>query len=441
MFTTILSIAVFQLVIVFSAFQTSNGYGGNPFRGRNQYVRQNFKKQVYESLKTATYEEKKIIKPLLSVSTSLWLTNKKYLNPETSGGDPLDTFFGVLKDASRNGKRAPIVTSVVYNLPNRDCEGGASAGDICCHKGTSCDLSKEGKCEYGLAQYREFVDKIAWMSKNFCERVPMAFIIEPDALPYQVTNKGNPKCGSASTQAAYKKGITYAVKRISKACRRSALYVHAAAGNWLGWRNNAVGFAELVKSIGIAPYIRGFALNVAGYQTIGKSCPSLEGICRDVEHPCCRYDPCNLAKEYNEGFNEATYVNLLKEVFSTVIPDFKPRFVIDTSRAGEPSTPRVDCGNWCNLRHARVGPRPTHKTGIPSVDAFLWVKPPTESDGCTNVLPNGKMCTTFSSGCESVDSLGGRASDPRAPEAGQFFNEHFKMMLGLGPNNDTSSFK
>lgn len=438
MFTKILFIAIFQLLIAFLALPTCIAYKGNPFRGRKQYVQHNFKRQVYESLRTSTAKEKKLIKPLLSVSTALWLTNMKSLIPETND-DLRDSFAGALKDASKSGRKAPIVTSVVYNLPNRDCEGGASAGDICCHKGATCDLTKQGKCEYGLVQYRAFIEKIAKISRAFCHRVPMAFIIEPDALPYQVTNTGNPKCGSSSTQAAYKKGIIYAVKKLSKACSRSALYVHAAAGNWLGWRNNAVGFAELIESIGIAPYIHGFALNVAGYQTIGKSCPSIDGICRTVKHPCCRYDPCKLANEYNEGFNEATYVNLMENVFSTVIPDFNPRFVIDTSRAGESITPRTDCGNSCNLRHARVGPRPTSKTGIPSVDAFLWVKPPTESDGCTRVLPNGKLCPTFSSGCESVDSLGGRPTDPRAPEAGQFFNEHFKMMLGAGPTNDSSS--
>lgn len=326
-----------------------------------------------------------------------------------------------------------MITAVLYNLPNRDCSAYASTGVICCGGGSGCDLTTGGNCEKGLSKYKnQYINVIAGLVRDYCGRVPMAFIIEPDALPNMVTGLSNPRCSSSATKAAYREGIAYAVNTLSNACKKSPLYIHAGGGNWLGWRQNALGFAQLIKSMKITKYIRGFATNVSGYQIVGKTCPSIHGICASVDHPCCRLDPCGLAKQWNEGFNEANYVRLLREVFSSTIPEFKPKFVIDTGRAGESNSRRNDCGNWCNVRHALIGPRPTSRTGIPSVDAFLWVKGPTESDGCTRVLPNGETCSRFDSICESADSFGGRASDPRAPEAGAFFNAHFKKMLGTG---------
>ena len=38
-------------------------------------------------------------------------------------------------------------------------------------------------------------------------------------------------------------------------------------------------------------------------------------------------------------------------------------------------------GNWCNPPGAGLGLRPTANTGVPLLDAYLWVKIPGESDG------------------------------------------------------------
>lgn len=58
-------------------------------------------------------------------------------------------------------------------------------------------------------------------------------------------------------------------------------------------------------------------------------------------------------------------------------------FVVDTSRngAGPGDT-------WCNPAGRAVGQEPTGDTGVPGVDAFLWVKTPGESDGECNGGPS-----------------------------------------------------
>ena len=73
-------------------------------------------------------------------------------------------------------------------------------------------------------------------------------------------------------------------------------------------------------------------------------------------------------------------------------------FVVDTSRNGNgpnnmqtyASAPynqpasvisTLASGNWCNPPGAGLGIRPTTATGVPLLDADLWVKVPGESDG------------------------------------------------------------
>ncbi|WP_329446963.1 glycoside hydrolase family 6 protein [Streptomyces canus] len=53
--------------------------------------------------------------------------------------------------------------------------------------------------------------------------------------------------------------------------------------------------------------------------------------------------------------------------------------VIDTSRNGNGAPPD---GEWCDPPGRKIGRAPTLNTGEPSIDAYLWVKLPGESDGC-----------------------------------------------------------
>jgi endoglucanase len=61
------------------------------------------------------------------------------------------------------------------------------------------------------------------------------------------------------------------------------------------------------------------------------------------------------------------------------IGDARLHLVIDTSRNG------IGPGNtWCDPSGRALGLNPTADTGYSYVDAFLWVKPPGESDGCAD---------------------------------------------------------
>ena len=58
-------------------------------------------------------------------------------------------------------------------------------------------------------------------------------------------------------------------------------------------------------------------------------------------------------------------------------------FIIDTSRNGNGWN-----GEWCNPSGRAIGHVPTTTTGHGLVDAYLWVKPPGESDGECNGGPS-----------------------------------------------------
>jgi endoglucanase len=59
-------------------------------------------------------------------------------------------------------------------------------------------------------------------------------------------------------------------------------------------------------------------------------------------------------------------------------------FVIDTSRNGLGPAPD---GAWCNPPDRGLGPPATAATADPLADAYLWIKPPGESDGTCNGGP------------------------------------------------------
>jgi endoglucanase len=112
--------------------------------------------------------------------------------------------------------------------------------------------------------------------------------------------------------------------------------------------------------------------------------------------------------------------------YATMLGGAEPTagYVIDTSRNAQgPWRPGAypDPQDWCNPPGRGLGERPTLDTGVPLVDAYLWVKIPGESDGeCTRGLGPGG---------ETVDPEWGRID----PAAGDWFPE---MALDLVANAD-----
>ncbi len=91
-------------------------------------------------------------------------------------------------------------------------------------------------------------------------------------------------------------------------------------------------------------------------------------------------------------------------------------------------------GAWCNQNGAGIGERPAATpTGFAHMDAFVWVKPPGESDGASQQVDNNegkgfdRMCDpTF-----SAPALKGALTNalPNAPLAGHWFPAQFIQLV------------
>ena len=87
-------------------------------------------------------------------------------------------------------------------------------------------------------------------------------------------------------------------------------------------------------------------------------------------------------------------------------------------RNGKQPTGQQAWGDWCNIKGAGFGVRPTAATGDPLADAFVWVKPGGESDGTSN-----STAPRYDQHCGSAASL------QPAPQAGNWFQAYFDQLL------------
>jgi cellulose 1,4-beta-cellobiosidase len=287
----------------------------------------------------------------------------------------------------------PIVTTfVVYNLPDRDCAANASAGELV--------LDQDG-----LQRYKsEFVDKIAEIFLKYPEQ-RISVVLEPDSLPNLVTNQGVRRCNERVFQG-YRDGVAYALQKLS--LPNVAIYLDAGHAGWLGWDNNrrqmAQIFREVLEKAGGTQLIRGFATNVSNYTPLVEPDKSIE----NQSSPYFGWNP---------AMDELTYVSLLRRDLESQGLSGKS-FLIDTGRNGNPRARKV-WGNWCNVANASLGTPPTVKPAE-GIDAYVWIKPPGESDGSA-VRESAQQPKDPS--CASPDSL------PDAPLAGELFLEHLVRLV------------
>jgi cellulose 1,4-beta-cellobiosidase len=152
--------------------------------------------------------------------------------------------------------------------------------------------------------------------------------------------------------------------------------------------------SSVLAEAGGADKVRGFAVNVANYDSL-----------QDGDLP--RLEPSDPAT------GELKYIDLLNRSLTEAGITGKA-FVVDTSRNGR-SGIRTKSGSWCNVAGAGLGERP-QANPTPFVDAYLWIKPPGESDGGSDPNQDGfdEMC-----GARSPDAA------PNAPHAGSWFHSYF----------------
>ncbi|KAK7467505.1 Beta-glucosidase cel3A [Stygiomarasmius scandens] len=284
-----------------------------------------------------------------------------------------------MSDAESQGGKI-IMPIVVYDLPDRDCAAFASNGEF-------------SIADNGEANYHNYIDSlVSVIAKHPTIRV--VAVVEPDSLANLVTNLNVQKCANA--QDVYKRCVTYAMQQLSTV--GVYMYLDAGHAGWLGWPANLSPAAQLFNSLytgaGSPKFVRGLATNVANYNALRASSP----------------DPIT---QGNQNYDEIHYIQAL----APLLTSFPAHFIVDQGRSGVQNI-RQQWGDWCNVKGAGFGTRPTLNTGSSLIDSIVWVKPGGECDGTSN-----SSATRFDSHCALSDAL------QPAPEAGTWFQTYFAQLV------------
>ncbi|MEU1602145.1 glycoside hydrolase family 6 protein [Micromonospora matsumotoense] len=179
-----------------------------------------------------------------------------------------------------------------------------------------------------LNQYQTWVSNF---SRGLGNRT-VIIILETDSLALLT-------CLNSNEINARNQAISTATRTMKSANPNAKVYLDAGHSTW----NSANETANRLRAAGVQ-YADGFFTNVSNYNPT--------------------------SGEANFGRN---VINALNGMGLS-----GKRQVIDTSRNGGAS------GDWCGDDNTdrRIGMYPTTNTGDNNIDAYLWVKPPGEADGC-----------------------------------------------------------
>ncbi|NGN68969.1 glycoside hydrolase family 6 protein [Streptomyces sp. A7024] len=175
-----------------------------------------------------------------------------------------------------------------------------------------------------LAAYKGWVEKIAAGLGDH----KVLIILETDSLALQT-------CLSADELAARNAALHDAVRTIKTADPAARVYLDGGHSGW----NPAADQAARLKAAGVT---------------------DADGVYTNVSN----FNPTDAEVAYGKQILDA-------------IGDPDLGLVVDTSRNGNGSN-----GEWCDPSGRALGQNPALEPGDAAVDAYLWVKPPGEADGC-----------------------------------------------------------
>ena len=338
---------------------------------------------------------------------------------------------------------ANLIQVVIYNLPGRDCAALASNGEL-------------GPDDIDI--YRtEYIDPIAEIFADPAYRsLRIVAIIEIDSLPNLVTNVSGagatPLCQQMQQNGNYVNGIRYALSKFH-AIPNVYNYIDAAHHGWLGWDSNFGPAADLFASTvagatGGYDTVHGFIVNTANYSPLTEPYFNINTTVNGQTIRQSRW------VDWNQYVDELTFAQAFRNRLAQQFGD-DIGMLIDTSRNGwgGPNRPtaastdtdvnrfvdesridrRIHPGNWCNQSGAGLGERP-RATPAPGIDAYVWIKPPGESDGASQPIDNdeGKgfdqMCDPNYTGNERNGNNPSGAL-PNAPLSGHWFSAQFQELM------------
>ena len=414
----------------------------NPFVGATVYKNPDYAAKVQTSIaQTTDAGLRGKMQIVAQTPTFIWLDRIAAINP-TDGSTSLQAHLDNAL-AQRTGTTPIVAQFVIYDLPGRDCAALASNGEI--------PLTAAG-----LTQYQtQYIDVIAGIMANpKYASIRIVNVIEPDSLPNLVTNLNLQTCATANSTGIYVAGVQYALNKLH-AIPNVYNYLDIGHSGWLGWPNNASGAVSLFTSM-----INGTTAKMA----------SVEGFVTNTANDTSLKEPFMTATQsiggqqvmsanffqFDPDIDEVDYAADLYSRFTAAGWPTNLGFLIDTSRngwggPGRPTAasastdlntfvnaskidPRQHRGLWCNQTGAGLGEPPAATPpGFPAshLDAFVWVKPPGDSDGASQLIANNegkgfdRMCDpTFLTQYNVLSN-----ALPNAPLSGHWFHTQFVQLV------------
>jgi cellulose 1,4-beta-cellobiosidase len=423
---------------------TSNctAHGADPFTGAKPYLNPDYVAEV--KTQAAADGNPAAELAVANSQTAIWLDTIASIAGGTTATGTRTGLQQQLTNAAAQGTAATpsLVEIVIYDLPGRDCAALASNGEI---PATSA----------GLTEYEsQYIDPIASILNQFASSpIRVVAIIEPDSLPNVVTNQSKSACATATPY--YETGTTYALNKLH-AIPNVYNYMDIAHSAWLGWPSNMSATPAVYNTVvknttaGYAS-IDGFISDTANYT------PTQEPL---LTNPTLQIGGQNVDSatfyQFNPTFDELSYdTAMYNTLVSAGFPSSK-KFLIDTSRNGwgptHPTTitsasdvntyvsdnkidKRPFRGDWCNQNNAGIGARPADQPlGSSSpILAFVWIKPPGESDGDYPTSTHSHGDPHCDPNGTNTDGNGGTYSTGSIPgfdvPAGMMYPAEFQMLV------------
>ncbi|MGW8884468.1 glycoside hydrolase family 6 protein [Streptomyces sp. NPDC055749] len=377
-----------------------------------------------------------------SEPTAVWLDRIAAIEGVNGGMGLRDHLDAALV---QKGTGELVVQLVIYNLPGRDCAALASNGEL-------------GPTEIG--RYKtEYIDPIAAiLADPKYASLRIVNTVEIDSLPNLVTNTGSrptatPACDVMKANGNYVKGVGYALNKLGDA-PNVYNYIDAGHHGWIGWDDNFAPSADTFKQAATAEGatvndVHGFITNTANYSALKEENFTIDDSVNGTSVRQSKW------VDWNRYTDELSFAQAFRAKLVSIGFNSGIGMLIDTSRNGwggtaRPAGPgattsvdtyvnggrydrRIHMGNWCNQSGAGLGERPT-SAPEPGIDAYVWVKPPGESDGSSKAIPNDegkgfdRMCDpTYTGNPRNGNSMSG--SLPDAPVSGHWFSAQFQELM------------
>ncbi len=346
---------------------------------------------------------------------------------------------------TQKGSGELVVQLVIYNLPGRDCAALASNGEL-------------GPTEIG--RYKsEYIDPIAAiLADEKYAGLRIVTTVEIDSLPNLVTNAGGrptatPACDVMKANGNYVKGVGYALNKLGDA-PNVYNYIDAGHHGWIGWDDNFGASADIFHEAATAEGatvndVQGFITNTANYSALKEENFAIDDAVNGTSVRQSKW------VDWNRYTDELSFAQAFRNELVSVGFNSGIGMLIDTSRNGwgganRPSGPgastsvdtyvdggrydrRIHLGNWCNQSGAGLGERPQAAPEA-GIDAYVWMKPPGESDGSSKEIPNDegkgfdRMCDpTYTGNARNNNNMSGALGD--APVSGKWFSAQFQELM------------